>query len=268
MKYTIKEISDLLAVTTHKLRYYEKNGIIEPEVNESTGYRYYSVIDTRRFNLARLYRGMGFTVDECLKLLGNVSSEQIIEDIDMQKENLKKEVKFKKLCINEMENYANFLKKMPELMDCVAEIELEDYIRVEFSDNEKITKDQTIIERRDAILEYTPLIRWVSRIPRKTLGKQSGFLKYHYGVNMSLRNAKKLGINCARYDIIPGGKYLITVFKKNESPTFGWETLSMIQDYLSTHDISNYGDGLSSCIHSNQSDGKYFNYHYLMVKID
>lgn len=36
MKYTIKEISDLLEVTTHKLRYYEKNGIIEPEVNENT----------------------------------------------------------------------------------------------------------------------------------------------------------------------------------------------------------------------------------------
>ena len=52
MRYTISEMASLLGVTTHTLRYYEKMGLIHPEVNEDTGYRYYTVTDTRRFNCA------------------------------------------------------------------------------------------------------------------------------------------------------------------------------------------------------------------------
>ena len=43
MRYTISEMASLLGVTTHTLRYYEKMGLIHPEVNEDTGYRYYTV---------------------------------------------------------------------------------------------------------------------------------------------------------------------------------------------------------------------------------
>ena len=50
MRYTISEMAALLGVTTHTLRYYEKMGLIQPEVNRETGYRYYTVTDTRRFN--------------------------------------------------------------------------------------------------------------------------------------------------------------------------------------------------------------------------
>ena len=59
MRYTISEMAALLGVTTHTLRYYEKMGLIQPEVNRETGYRYYTVTDTRRFNLCRELRAAG-----------------------------------------------------------------------------------------------------------------------------------------------------------------------------------------------------------------
>lgn len=58
MRYTISEMAALLGVTTHTLRYYEKMGLIQPEVNRETGYRYYTVTDTRRFNLCRELRAL------------------------------------------------------------------------------------------------------------------------------------------------------------------------------------------------------------------
>lgn len=268
MKYTIKEISDLLGVTTHKLRYYEKIGIIQPEVNELTGYRYFSVIDTRRFNLARLYRGMGFSVEECYSLLGNMQSCDIIDAIENRREELKKEILFKRLCIDDLENYTDFLKKIPDLVDTVSIVELERHIRLEFSNNEKIIKDKEILRLRDELLEYAPLIRWVSRIPKETLDKKSGSLKYHYGINMRLKNAVELGLNLNNYQILEAGKYLVTVFKKNNDPTFGWETLRLMQDFLAQNNITQYGDGYSSCVHSTAMNDGYSNYHYLIVKIN
>ena len=69
MRYTISEMAALLGVTTHTLRYYEKMGLIQPEVNRETGYRYYTVTDTRRFNLCRELRAAGFTLEECKDFL-------------------------------------------------------------------------------------------------------------------------------------------------------------------------------------------------------
>mgnify|MGYP000889416473 CR=1 FL=1 len=54
MRYTISEMASLLGVTTHTLRYYEKMGLIRPEVNEETGYRYYTVTDTRQIGRAHV----------------------------------------------------------------------------------------------------------------------------------------------------------------------------------------------------------------------
>lgn len=267
MKYAIKEMSNLLGVTTHKLRFYEKSGIIQPEVNEQTGYRYYSVIDTRRFNLARLYRGMGFSVDECLTLLSDVSTEFVSDAIESRYKELEKEIIFKSLSAEKMKKDVNFMRELPDFMDTVSLIKLNAFIRLEFSDNEKIVKDQAIIQQRDELLEYAPLIRWVSRIPHKTLEKRSGTLNYHYGINMSLTDAKKLGLNIDDYQIIEEGTYLITVFK-NTSPVFGWDTLKRMQDYLEENNITDYGDGFSSCIHSTTENDVYYNYHYLIVKIN
>ena len=74
MRYTISEMAALLGVTTHTLRYYEKMGLIQPEVNRETGYRYYTVTDTRRFNLCRELRAAGFTLEECKDFLDEPST--------------------------------------------------------------------------------------------------------------------------------------------------------------------------------------------------
>ena len=79
MRYTISEMAALLGVTTHTLRYYEKMGLIRPEVNEDTGYRYYTVTDTRRFNLCRELRAAEFSLEECKERIGSPTVERTEE---------------------------------------------------------------------------------------------------------------------------------------------------------------------------------------------
>lgn len=84
MRYTISEMAALLGVTTHTLRYYEKMGLIQPEVNRETGYRYYTVTDTRRFNLCRELRAAGFTLEECKDFLDEPSTAVTDAMLDRQ----------------------------------------------------------------------------------------------------------------------------------------------------------------------------------------
>lgn len=59
MKYSVGEVAKLLGMTTNALRFYEKEGIINPEKDEN-GRRYYNQQDMTRLLSAKKYRSMGF----------------------------------------------------------------------------------------------------------------------------------------------------------------------------------------------------------------
>ena len=107
MRYTISEMASLLGVTTHTLRYYEKMGLIRPEVNEETGYRYYTVTDTRRFNLCRELRAAELSLEECRELIGSPSVEQSDKMFARQAARLRRRQVLDELSIH-------FLEKMQE----------------------------------------------------------------------------------------------------------------------------------------------------------
>ena len=72
----IKEFSLLCQVTVKTLRHYEKIGLLKPaEVDEWTGYRYYSVSQMQTLNNIRRLKEIGFSLDEILDLKLGTTSE-------------------------------------------------------------------------------------------------------------------------------------------------------------------------------------------------
>lgn len=61
----IGEIADFFNVSRKAIRLYEKKGIIKPvEVDERTGYRYYSVEQVQQLNALLELKALGFSLDE------------------------------------------------------------------------------------------------------------------------------------------------------------------------------------------------------------
>lgn len=69
-KLKIGEFSKMMQVTVKTLRYYEQKGLLLPyEVDEWTGYRYYSIHQMQRLNIIRGLQQQGFTLEEIKELL-------------------------------------------------------------------------------------------------------------------------------------------------------------------------------------------------------
>lgn len=69
-KLKIGEFSRMMQVTVKTLRYYEQKGLLLPyEVDEWTGYRYYSIEQMQRLNIIRGLQQQGFTLEEIKELL-------------------------------------------------------------------------------------------------------------------------------------------------------------------------------------------------------
>ena len=64
-KFKIGEFSQLMQLTVKTLRHYEQKGLLMPdEVDEWTGYRYYSIDQMHKLNSIRSLQRLGFSLDE------------------------------------------------------------------------------------------------------------------------------------------------------------------------------------------------------------
>lgn len=93
-KLKIGEFSKMMQVTVKTLRYYEQKGLLLPyEVDEWTGYRYYSIYQMQRLNIIRGLQQQGFTLEEIKELLEDgeqmPSIDQLIQKIEETEHQLK-----------------------------------------------------------------------------------------------------------------------------------------------------------------------------------
>ena len=79
----IGEFSQLMQVTVKTLRHYEQKGLLAPnEVDEWTGYRYYSIDQMQRLQSIRDMQRLGFSLEEIKDLLDDDSSTPSIRQMD------------------------------------------------------------------------------------------------------------------------------------------------------------------------------------------
>jgi DNA-binding transcriptional MerR regulator len=77
-RYKIGEVAHMLGITPEAVRYYEKQGIINPEKNPISGYRYYSAWDINMLVRARTYRQQGFSMKEVVDIMGQFEPSETI----------------------------------------------------------------------------------------------------------------------------------------------------------------------------------------------
>ena len=82
-KLKIGEFSQMMQVTVKTLRHYEQKGLLFPyEVDEWTGYRYYSVEQMQRLNAIRQLQSLGFSLVEIKELYEEVAHAPSVEQLN------------------------------------------------------------------------------------------------------------------------------------------------------------------------------------------
>ena len=265
-KHKISEIASLLGVTTHMLRYYEKRGIIRPEVDPENGYRYYSVIDTRRFNLCRVYRSLGFSLDESKQLLENIEASEVPPLFDQRVSDARKEIFCAQEKIKILEERKRVLIDLDQYVDAIHRIHVPAFYRLAFSQKEVPEKD--IIRIRDTWLEYLPLVNWSSCIPKEVQQRGEGDLYYRYGLDVPVEYAEYLGLyHDAPVTLVPEADYISTIFAKDNGPDYTWDNIEVMQRYLEAHPELEAGEAYSNILNSRIINGKHVNYHYYRVRL-
>ena len=112
-KLKIGEFSRLMQVTIKTLRHYEQKELLIPdEVDEWTGYRYYSIGQMQKLNSIRKLQQLGFTLEEIRDLYDNESHTPSIEELTKKIEDTEIQLQLLKARRNQLLEWIDSRKKI------------------------------------------------------------------------------------------------------------------------------------------------------------
>ena len=90
-EYTIKQLADIVGVTTRTLRYYDEVGILEPSRIGENGYRYYDYANLLQLQQIMFYRELDVPLKEIQYFLGR-PDDNVLSSLADHRHDLKKKV--------------------------------------------------------------------------------------------------------------------------------------------------------------------------------
>lgn len=82
--YTISQIAEMFNITTNKIRFYEKKGLLSPIRKDDNQYRKFNEDDIVRLQSILLYRSMGLSIDAIKNILKNNEKENYLTHFNNQ----------------------------------------------------------------------------------------------------------------------------------------------------------------------------------------
>lgn len=115
----IKEVEDLVGITKANIRYYEKEGLLNPKRNKENNYREYTPEDVRSLERVKTLRLLGVTITEIKQMnAGQVLLKDVIENrLEKIREEEQNLLKISQACKIILENDISFTAIDEKLLD-------------------------------------------------------------------------------------------------------------------------------------------------------
>jgi len=214
MRYKIGEISRLLGIPDHVIRFYERRGLVEPEKDYASNYRSYEEFDLLKLLQCRHYRGFGFSLADSVDLVNEADPAELRSRLEERRKELDEELarlaEARESLGHCIENAESFGEALGETRFCE-----EPSLLWLYSHNERREPccDDRIARATEELMEdgVQPRLRFLCVIDREAL-LGSGRLRYSWG--LAIREEDAVGLPEAAESLmrrIEGGRYLSTL---------------------------------------------------------
>ncbi|SCV18551.1 Uncharacterized protein BCRIVMBC845_01026 [Bacillus cereus] len=213
--FSIGEVAKIKDITIKALRYYHKMGILIPKhVDESTGYRYYSIDQFIHIDIIKSCRELNTSIVEIQEIFKECNTDKLLRFLQVKREEAEEHI-----------------KKMEEVMETIDDL------------HTKVVSSQEILKNDEISIEFFEQ-RYVVVAPCKEVGSLQELLYYSdlekivqdyeekmamemgilYNVNENWNVEPKYVFNKIRDDVhmeemqnikvLPGGKYITLAYSK------------------------------------------------------
>lgn len=266
MKYKIGEISNLFGVSPSTMRYYERKGMISPDVDETTKFRYYSASDIVWTLLCKGFYAMGFSIEETVQLAYRTPYEESLRTLENHRALLYSRLQQSAV---QYDRYLRVCESWKHCKDLVGKCRFTSrpaiwVLPLMDEDGLLIGAGQYDLVRQ--WMNFMPNVRATACLPRESL--QRGCGKYVWCLGVPEESAQKLGIpdgpGVEKHEELNCVRTTLTI-DINDFAASG--SLDYVLEFVRQHRFSIAGDALGNTDSLDVIDGKSVRYLRLDIPI-
>lgn len=233
--FSIGEVSKIKEITIKALRYYHKMGILIPKyIDESSGYRYYSIDQFVYIDIIKGCRSLGTSIKELQEIFQQCDTDKLLEFLEVKRYEAEEN-------INKMNKVIENIDTLRDTITSSKEILNENEISIKFFETRYIV----VLPCREAgslkeLLYYSDLDKLILEKNIK-ISVQRGVI-YNVNNNRSLEARYVFnGVeeykdikNDKNIKVLPEGRYLTIVYNTENKK----ESIKKVFDYIEENNIS------------------------------
>lgn len=113
----IGDLAKICNVSTQTLRYYDTEGVLKPDITDSSsGYRFYSVDAVEKYKQILFYKNLGFSLDE-IKIIQSVTNQELRDILQKKKIALLESIELLKAQIKQIDGICEGSPPQPSLAE-------------------------------------------------------------------------------------------------------------------------------------------------------
>lgn len=208
-RYKIGRFAKEMGVTQDLVKHYEKYGILAPEKDEQSHYRYYSIRQGEKIIESRFFRNLGFTLRECAQLIYETDLVRIRAMLREKKAQLERDVEQKNRYIAKIDALEHVCGAFDAPLSSWQVTDLPGFYFLRQTQANDFCQDEETLQRVHEWIECLPLTAQALLVPAQTLLCDSAPFTYEWGLSVDAVRGAQLGLNL-RPPVreLPAGKYL------------------------------------------------------------
>lgn len=271
-RYKIGEVSKIVDMPAETIRFLEQKGLISPEKNEETGYRFYSVWDINRILDYKKFRQIGFSSGETIKLVKDSGFSELLEQLDVKKKESVYLAHYYQAKALKLKNFQAVLNNVPNLIGKYYILNRAEnyslFTRSHSGSGLKMTDARDTQGGFEEITGHYPFVEHIYRLKKKELELPANLEEAEWGFTV-----KKYWVNRMGIQLLPGMEHLspttclFTIISLEEKEYFTRAALTNVFSYMEEHHYTLCGDILGIFIASVLDGNRNVRYLELWVPI-
>lgn len=258
MLYTAKDVCKIYNINRETLRYYEKEGLINPHVDERNHYRYYDEWDINYIGECRKYRSMGFTIKEIKEVLTKDNLEDFIAKMECKQKDIERQLHFYALWKSRNQEYIRALKCIkPRIGQYEFVMAAPRYILPYRRQYDQLMDKNTMQAMTD-IMEHHTFVDSMLFIPHEDYEQGNG--NFYWGYSIREDWADELAYPKENYTYFPRQQCLRTTIDAGDKGNLSYHLFEGVNKYMEHHRFELCGDIYGILLTRVHEDGNYCRY--------
>ena len=236
-RYKIGQVSRMLNVPVETIRFLEQKGLVFPEKDADSGYRFYDIWDVNQILDYQKYRQIGFSSSETVSLVRNGSLEYLIELLAEKEREAEYLSRFYEAKAVKLRNYQIVLRNARDMLgkylilNCPENYSL--FLRSIDSEGLHVSSAGEMEDSYEELTKYYPFTEHIYRIKREWLESPKHAHNAQWGMTMKKRWVDALGVRLLpSMEHLKSTTALFTVIPVGEQQFFTADLLSGAFDFM------------------------------------